>query len=584
MNNKFSLIALIVCYLLMCATAFWFYPKWKQTATEATLSWDVNGYYAYLPAIFIYKDLKHLAFRDNIMQQYTPSVGNYAEGNYDSVTTNYKLRYSCGQAVVMAPWFLMAHVYASNSSKYKADGYSLPYQFAIGLGMFLFAILGMWFLRKVLLYYFSDAVVAFSLLILLLGTNYLNYSSIDQAMTHSTLFTLYSMLLYVTISYYKVATKAKAILLGCLIGLLMLIRPPELIALIIPTLWGISNAMQLQLRVRVLLQHWKHVLLIALCIGLFASVQMAYGYYISNNIFYNGYAGYSYDWLRPHFIDYCLSPRAGWLLYCPVMLLSAIGFFTFIKQKQNIYAVVLFCIITFYLVCAWQVWWYGGRAMVQYYPLIIFFIASLLQVIAATKIWKIIFMPFVLLMCYINLWWTYMSHNGKIRVSETSYAYYMATIGKWTEPNDAIALIDNPDGLLLPGTTPTTILKHNFITDSNKYFLLSPRNIYTPSVKLPVFNKDVKKVFIDASNNYQMAEGEEWKMPQFYIKFYKKGVAFAGNMCRIGREPQVNVLHNVTLKASLPSGRIDSSVVYFWNADSYTSTEIYSVKAYTFTE
>ncbi|MBK8444446.1 MAG: hypothetical protein IPL35_13975 [Sphingobacteriales bacterium] len=58
---------------MMFYIAFFFYPKWKQSRTEATLSWDVSGYYMYLPAIFIYKDLRHCAFGDDIIQKYYPS-------------------------------------------------------------------------------------------------------------------------------------------------------------------------------------------------------------------------------------------------------------------------------------------------------------------------------------------------------------------------------------------------------------------------------------------------------------------------------------------------------------------------------
>ena len=69
MNYSPSRIAYWICAALIVATSFLYYPKWEQPDTEATLSWDVSGYYFYLPAIFIYQDLKQLSFKDQILQQ-----------------------------------------------------------------------------------------------------------------------------------------------------------------------------------------------------------------------------------------------------------------------------------------------------------------------------------------------------------------------------------------------------------------------------------------------------------------------------------------------------------------------------------
>ena len=57
-----SFLSLCLTTLIILSTAFLFYPKWKKSNTEATLSWDVSGYYLYLPAIFIYKDIKKVSF------------------------------------------------------------------------------------------------------------------------------------------------------------------------------------------------------------------------------------------------------------------------------------------------------------------------------------------------------------------------------------------------------------------------------------------------------------------------------------------------------------------------------------------
>ena len=68
--NKISRFSFWVCAVLLAGGAFFYYPKWEQSGTEATISWDVAGYYLYLPAVFIYGDLKHLSFGEEMLQKY----------------------------------------------------------------------------------------------------------------------------------------------------------------------------------------------------------------------------------------------------------------------------------------------------------------------------------------------------------------------------------------------------------------------------------------------------------------------------------------------------------------------------------
>lgn len=66
-----SKYAYIICVALLAYANLSFYPKWKKGGTEAALSWDVCGYYYYLPAVFIYKDVKKVAFIQNWIKNTT---------------------------------------------------------------------------------------------------------------------------------------------------------------------------------------------------------------------------------------------------------------------------------------------------------------------------------------------------------------------------------------------------------------------------------------------------------------------------------------------------------------------------------
>ncbi|MBX9449463.1 MAG: hypothetical protein KL787_07000 [Taibaiella sp.] len=60
-------------------------------------------------------------------------------------------------------------------------------------------------------------------------------------MTHSWLFTLYVLLILNTHHFYAGPQKKYILRIGVLIGLLALVRPPEIISVLIPVLWGIDN-------------------------------------------------------------------------------------------------------------------------------------------------------------------------------------------------------------------------------------------------------------------------------------------------------------------------------------------------------
>ncbi len=198
--NKISHDAFILCCLLLIATNFGYYSKWKQAQTEATLSWDVSGYYLYLPAAFIYKDLKQLAFFPEIQKKYNP--GPEMGQAFKHPLGNYVLKYPMGQALQMLPWFTIAHILAKPLG-YDADGFSRPYQAAISWGSLLIAFLGLWYLRRILLLFFSDIAVAAALICIGFGSNYLEYTAITGAMTHNWLFTLYAVLIFTTIRFYE---------------------------------------------------------------------------------------------------------------------------------------------------------------------------------------------------------------------------------------------------------------------------------------------------------------------------------------------------------------------------------------------
>ena len=94
MKYKKSLLA----YFFSCAFIFSLvvlFPSWNNKGGGATLSWDVMGYYTYLPAGIIYQDLAQLKFRNNIKEKYNSTGLDMAA--YPSNNGNKIMKYYCNQ-------------------------------------------------------------------------------------------------------------------------------------------------------------------------------------------------------------------------------------------------------------------------------------------------------------------------------------------------------------------------------------------------------------------------------------------------------------------------------------------------------
>ncbi len=200
-----------------------------------------------------------------------------------------------------SPAFFIAHALA-NSLGYPADGFSKPYQVAVQLWGLLAGLLGVWFFRKLLLVYYSDKVTAIVLLMLVFGTNYLNYAAVDVTITHSYLFTIYVLLLLNTHHFYKTPDRKYAIRIGLLTGLAILIRPSEMVAVLIP-LFGSMDSISLQAwkqQFSFLKRNIRHLVIAVVCLIAVCSIQVAYWLYVTGSPFVYSYDDKGFSWLSPH--------------------------------------------------------------------------------------------------------------------------------------------------------------------------------------------------------------------------------------------------------------------------------------------
>ena len=446
-----SLATILVLFLLLVQVRLWL-PYFNTHNVQAVLTWDAMGYYLYLPAHFIYHDLSRLAFIPDIMREYSPTGSFYqaypAPGGPAGAMV---MKYPIGLALLNAPFFGVGH-WAARHWNYAQDGFSAPYQVAIAFGSLLYSLLGLGLLRRVLLRYVSDGVAALTLGLLVLGTNYLHYAAIDGAMAHSTGFTLYALLLWLTIKWHERPRAWLAAAIGLTLGLLVIVRPSDMVAALLPVLWGVTSVASGRAKFRLLFQTHRSHLLLLVGFGLLGVLpQLLYWKWASGHFLEYSYQEQGFNFLKPHTWQVLFSFRKGWLIYTPLMVLPLLGLAVLWRRNRAVAVPVLgYFLANLWVVSAWDVWWYGGtfgqRALVQSYAALALPLAYLLAWLGEQAPRRAVLGGAVLLLSglLVNLNlvqdWQYM--NGIMDGENMNRRYYAAIFDNVHPTQDQLNMFD----------------------------------------------------------------------------------------------------------------------------------------------
>ncbi len=359
---------IIILFILSIPLINTNHHKWAKD--EGVVVWDVKSYYAYLPATFIYHDLSldFMAENPNKFGKWIWPITT-PTGKKSILTT-------MGLSVMYTPFFFIAHLVASVSPQFEADGYSLPYQYALAFSTFFYFLLGLFVLRKILLRYFSDGVVAFTLLAIGAGTNLFYYVSYEACMSHGYNFVLITIFIFFLEKWTDKITLKHTIFLGLLSGLIALIRPTNILIIILIPLWRVGSWGDFRNKIQLLLKKWPFILLMAAFFVLVWIPQFAYWKYVSGKFFYFSYGERedTFFWSNPQIWNILFSYEKGWFVYTPLMLLAFLGLFGLIRKKLKLTVPILvYVAVMIYVLSSWWSWWYGGsfgqRSMVDFYGL-----------------------------------------------------------------------------------------------------------------------------------------------------------------------------------------------------------------------
>ena len=230
----------ILTITVVCSGLFFFMKGKDSTVFYG----DGLGYYLYLPSAFIY--------HNNGNPEALPKNKGIGEGIHYYVADmkeqlpvtakGYRVnQYTYGVAFFELPFFATAHLFEKLTDK-EANGFSATYSNAIRTGGIVYLLLGLIFLFYSLLEFVTRNTALITTCLVLIGTNLFWFSFYQSGMAHVLLFFLYALLLFLTIRLHQQARPVFFLLIGLAAGFITVIRPTDVLCLLIPLLYGINSA------------------------------------------------------------------------------------------------------------------------------------------------------------------------------------------------------------------------------------------------------------------------------------------------------------------------------------------------------
>jgi hypothetical protein len=351
-------------FLFFCALlALTLYPRHHFRSLNGIIWSDAEGYYMYLPAVFIYGGFEGVPIRTIEQFGYYPGT--------EKVFT----KYTYGVALLQAPFFLIFHGAALLRGQ-EADGYSDYYKYSIMLAGVFYAFLGVYFLRGALLRHFSPGVAFLSSACLIFGTNALFYIIGEPGVSHIYSFFLFALMMYLTPRFHARMDWETTALLGLVCGLIVLIRPTNIVALLYLLLYEVRSWGDFRARLSAQARRWRVLWLFPFCAALVFLPQFCYWKYISGSFLIYSYGEEGFPYLAsPRIFPILFGVVNGWLLFSPILFVALSGLYHGVARgRHNMPVIALIVGLTLYLCASWWMWWFGGgfgyRPMVEYLALL----------------------------------------------------------------------------------------------------------------------------------------------------------------------------------------------------------------------
>lgn len=392
---------------------------------------DAMGYYSYLPATFIYhnlQDMETLPPDKNLGHNVYTYLREAKEVSIKQGDEHLVVQYTYGVALMEAPFFFIAHIYAKVTGQ-PADGYSNVYHVMLIFAHMLYVLLGCILIYKILRRYYTHTASILTIALIMLGTNLFWFTFRQQGMSHTPLFFLYALLMYITMLLHTHPKRYHFLLLGLIIGIITVMRPTDIICLIIPLLYGVYNKETLRNKITLIKENSASIALAAVIFVIPIIPQMLFWHLTTGKYIYYSYGTQSFNWSHPEIIKGLFSFGNGFFPYAPVMIFAVAGLFI-MRNTRNWTGVFLLLLPAYiYIIYSWYCYNYinglGSRPMIHLYPLLAIPLGAFVQYILRRGIAvKILFAGISVFFILIMLNFSRLQAQNKYMSDEANFQFY----------------------------------------------------------------------------------------------------------------------------------------------------------------
>jgi hypothetical protein len=184
---------------------------------------DYVGYYAWLRSPLIDGDF-------NFDDEFGPTLALFpgaTEAYPRNPAGHMSNPWPVGPAIVWSPAVATTHLILTSlgsRSPWPADGYSAPYQLAIGMTTLALAMLTLVLTYRIARYFASPKAAAIATALITLGTPYVAYGAVEVSLSHGPATAALTLFVYFWLRTFGSPRPARWVALGCLLGLTCLMR------------------------------------------------------------------------------------------------------------------------------------------------------------------------------------------------------------------------------------------------------------------------------------------------------------------------------------------------------------------------
>jgi hypothetical protein len=351
-------------FLLLTAVLF-FALRPLTNPSQPVIAGDGLGYYAYLPALFIYEDdsLQYHWFNSTHDRYYSHSIFPDPEDNFVVQYEGRRInKYYPGLALAWLPFFLGGH-FAAIVSGVPADGFSAPYQSAVGIASLFYLLLGLYYLKRLLQSLdLSPWVAAVVPVVLFAATRLYAFGIFVNSLTHVYSFCFVTAFLFYAVRFGRSPDLHALCSAGFFLLLAMSVRPLD--ALIILAVPAYVNAQTIR---KMAWRNIRYAMLPVFGLAVVLICQMAIIYRQTGSLLPYTYPGEGFHWGDSRFVQSLTSYHMGLFVYTPVLLLS-LGGMMFLPPRARWWTATCF----FAAVFVYSSWWYWHivpRGAIDFYAI-----------------------------------------------------------------------------------------------------------------------------------------------------------------------------------------------------------------------